>query len=194
MALWAGRKLVRQCQGRRRNSSGRSVKTTRGARRKRREVNLHRPLPRGTPVGTPNPPGLAPRSGFPGVRRHLGSCVRRTVRADGAWRASGGSASRLGQNFFGPTRRTGARQRGAQENERVGLLRRRTQCWLDISGRYGRRSRGVSRGHQASQGVLESRCRIAHSRHGSPRSRQRTNVKTFGRVRSSRSRCARVPR
>jgi hypothetical protein len=84
--------------------------------------------------------------------------------------------------------------RRCSEDERVGLLRRRTQCWLDVFGRYGRRSRGVSRGHQAFHDVLESRCRIAHSRRGSPRSRQRTDVKAYDRVRSSRSRCARVPR
>jgi len=60
----------------------------------------------------------------------------------------------------------------------------------DTAGAFGV-SAGATRRREA---YVESRCRIAHSRRGSPRSWQRTSVKTFGCVRSSRSRCARVPR
>lgn len=96
--------------------------------------------------------------------------------------------------IFGPARRTDSRQAGVQ------VVHESASC---VAARNAGSvpSTGVTGALEASAGVrkrrktmIGPRCRIAHSRHGSRRSRQANGAKASARVRSSRSRCARVPR
>jgi hypothetical protein len=169
-ALRAGRKLVQQCRGRRWFPSGKvrqdhpkgPAKKARGA-----FIGLSR---KGCRWDTRSP-GVGPpswifwRSKAPRFFR-APLPFARAVHGEPLVRRSADWAQNLRAHQV--SRFTTKRCPGGG---RVGLLRRSTQRCLSAFGRYGRRLRGVSRGHQsASRRTLESRCRIAHSRRVRPKS------------------------
>lgn len=89
-------------------------------------------------MGTPDPPGLAPRAGFSGIRRHLGSFVHR-YRSRGRCKESlRWTGKSTGHKIFGPTRRTDSRQRGVQEvDESASCVAARNAVSLSPAGTAG---------------------------------------------------------
>jgi hypothetical protein len=152
-----------------------------------------RPLPRGMPAESSDPSGLAPRVGSSASEGTSVLSSIATVRAGGVRRASGGAASRLGTKSSGPpgdpfhdkevSRSWSSRPLASQHAKLARCLRPVRQA----------PSRRQPRSPGCFTAPAESRCRTAHSRR--VRSHRRwKDAKASVHVRSSRSRCARVPR
>jgi hypothetical protein len=140
-----------------------------------------------------DPSGLAPRVGSSASEGTSVLSSIATVRAGGVRRAFGGAASRLGTKSSGPpgdpfhdkevSRSWSSRPLASQHAKLARCLRPVRQA----------PSRRQPRSPGCFTALSESRCRTAHSRR--VRSHRRwKDAKASVHVRSSRSRCARVPR
>lgn len=144
--------------------------------------------------GHPIPRGWPPELDFLVLEGTLVLLVRRTFARTACERASGDLVSRLGRKIFGPTRQTGSRQEGVQETiESASCVAARKAGSGSPTGTTGalEASAGHSETLHGVSGISVS-CRSRPARFH--RGWQRKDAKSSDRVRSSRSRCARVPR